>query len=319
MGVKNVLYCKPKNANTGTGSCVVDIGYIAGFIWAPDNYKIPTASVQGAITNINQGIIADIYASRLFPVPGIVAPTDSSETLPITTYPDGSKAASRDIFYDWTFQNGTGKFCLSTRLRSLLNGSNKSFFFYDKFGRLYGTDTGDGSVTSIKPNFTHANAFKLNTGAAPTVYDFQVNFDSGLVNDAIAFIDFNANGGYPYLKTLMGLQDVDIVKVSRAVNVLTVVPQTNCGTSNLATLYPTLLANIALWAAFADANGAPGNSLDISSVAYVANSQSFAVTISTTDPDYVANAPIWLGFAGPTETYPVLLTGYEALPVSITV
>jgi len=320
MSVKNVLNCKPRNANTGYGSCVVDIGFIAGFIWAPDNYKIPAAtSVAAAITAIQNGIIADVYANRLFPVPGIVAPTDNSETLPVVTYPDGSKAVVRDIFYDWTFQNGFGKYCLSTRLRALINGNNKSFYFFDKFGRLYGTDTGDGMITAIKPNLTWANAFKLNTGAAPTEYSFQVNFDATLINDNIAFLDFSNNGGYAFLKTLSGLQDVDITKVSRTVNAMVVSAVTDCGTSNLGSLYGNTLAVINQWAAYADLNGSPGNVIAISGVTYSAVTNAYTVTVSTSDPNYTAGAPIWVGLAGPTETFPVLMTGYEGLPVSIAI
>jgi hypothetical protein len=320
MSVKNVLNCKPKNSNTGFGACVVDIGFITGFIWAPDNYKIPAeVSIAAAITNIQNGIIADVYANRLFPVPGIVAPTDSTETLPVVTYPDGSKAVVRDIFYDWTFQNGQGKYCLGTRLRALINGNNKSFYFYDKFGRLYGTDTGDGMITSIKPNLSWANAFKLNTGAAPTEYSFQINFEATLINDSIAFLDFTNNGGYAFLKTLSGLQDVDISKVLRAANVLTVSAVTDCGSSNLGTLYGVTLAVPGAWAAYNDINGTPGNVIAITGVTYSAANNNYAITVDTTDPNYSAGAPIWVGLAGPTETYPILMTGYEGLPVSITV
>jgi hypothetical protein len=212
-----------------------------------------------------------------------------------------------------------GRFCLNYRLRQIINYQNKSFFFFTKDGLLWGTDTGDGNVTAFKPNLTWANAPKLNTGAAPTEYSFNVNFDSTLLSDNPAFIDFRANGGYAFLKSLTGLQDVDIAKVTRAANVVTVSAITDCGTSNLYALYPSLLAAVNQWAAFADNNGAPGNSLTITSVAGVANSSSFAITIDTTDPDYVAGAPIWISLAGPTETFPVLLKGYESVPVSITV
>jgi len=319
MSVKNVINCKNRRANTGYGNCTVDLAFIAGFIWAPDNYKIPTTTVAAAITKIQTDIINDVFELRLFPVPGIVAPTDNTETLPVVTYADGSKAVPRDVFFDWTFQNGGGRFCLNYRLRALLNYQNKSFFFFDKNGVLWGTDTGDGMITAIKPNLTWANVPKLNTGAAPTEYLFNVNYDATLLADYPAFIDFSKNGGYAFLKSLSGLQDVDIAKVTRAANVLTVSAFTNCGSSNLAELYPTQLAAANQWNAFADLNGAPGNALTITSVTYNANSKSFVITIDTSDPDYVAGAPIWVSLAGPTETYPVLLTGYESAPVSIVV
>lgn len=321
MSVKNVVVCNSKRSNTGFGNCVLDLAYIAGVIWAPDGYAIPTSSVAAAITAIKADILNDVYASRLFPVPGIVAPTDSTETLPVTTNPDGSKEVVRDVFYDWTMKNGFGKFCLQYRLRKLINGQNKSFFLFDKNGVIWGTDVGDGNVTAYKPNLSWANVPKINTGAAATEYTFNINFDATLLADYPATIDFRATGGggYAFLKNLQGLQDVDIAKVSRATAVLTVTAITNCGTTNLYDLYPSALAAVNMWAAFADVNGTPGNSLTISSVAAVANSKSFAITIDTTDPDYTAGAPIWVALAGPTETYPTLLKGYEALPVSIVV
>lgn len=321
MSVNNVVACATLRPNTGFGNCVLDWALVKGVIFAPDNYSIPTSSVANAITQLKADILNDVYSLRIFPVYGIIPTANNTETLPQVTNPDGSKETVRDVFYDITYKTAFGKFCLQYRLRQLINNVNKSFFLYDANGVIWGTNVGDNNCTAIKPNSSWANVPTPNTGAATTDYTFNLNFFGPLIADYPATIDFRgqSGGGLAFLKNLKGLQDVTIAKVLRAANVLTVSAITNCGTTNLGSLYPTQLAAVDMWNAFADASGAPGNALTITSVAYVANSNSFAITIDTTDPDYVAGAPIWLGFAGPTETYPVLMTGYEAIPVSIVV
>lgn len=321
MSVKNVVACATLRANTGFGNCVLDWALIKGVIFAPDNYSIPTSSVAAAIAQMKADIINDVYASRIFPVYGIIPTANNTETLPQVTNPDGSKETVRDVFYDITYKTAFGKFCLQYRLRQLINNVNKSFFLYDSNGVIWGTDSGDGNCSAIKPNSSWANVPVPNTGAATTDYTFNLNFFGPLIADFPATIDFrgSSGGGLAFLKNLKGLQDVTIAKVTRATNVLTVTAITNCGTTNLYDLYPSILAAVNQWAAFADAAGSPGNALTITSVTANANSKSFVITIDTTDPDYTAGAPIWIALAGPTETFPVLLTGYEALPVSIVV
>lgn len=321
MSVNNVVACAVLKPNTGFGNCVLDWALVKGVIFAPDNYSIPTASVAGAITQLKADILNDVYASRIFPVYGIIPTANNTETLPQVTNPDGSKETVRDVFYDITYKTAFGKFCLQWRLRQLINNVNKSFFLYDANGVIWGTNVGDGNVTAIKPNSSWANVPTPNTGAATTDYTFNLNFYGPLIADYPATIDFRgqSGGGLAFLKNLKGLQDVTITKVARATNVLTVTAITNCGTTNLYDLYPSALAAVNQWAAFADASGAPGNVITITSVTALSNSKSFVITVDTTDPDYVAGAPIWVSMAGPTETYPVLMTGYESQPASIVV
>lgn len=317
-GLQNIAICSTKGAgNTGTGNCVVDVGYIGAIWFAADNFKIPTTSIAAALTAINAAILNDNPSQRLYPVSGLVQNTDSSEANTIQTFNDGSKALVKEGFYDWTFQFTKGAFCLSYRLR-MANGLNRSFFIIDKNGRIYGTDTGDGMITAIKPALAWTNAFKLNDGTKVTEYSTMVNFDPTFLNDYPSFLDFKNNGGYGALLGLTGLQDVTVAKVSRSVAVLNVSAKTSCGTSNLFDLYGATLASTSLWLAFADNAGVPGNALTITSVASNTNAKAYTITIDTTDPDYVVSAPIWISLAGPTETQPVLLAGYESNIVSIT-
>lgn len=317
MSVQNVAICAfNRTGNTGFGACVVDIGYIGAILFAPDNYKIPTTSVAGAITAIQADILNDNPALRLYPVSGLVQPTANDEAATIQTFNDGSKALVKEGFYDWTFQFVKGAFCLSFRLR-MANGLNRSFFLIDKNGRIYGTNTGDGMVTAIKPALAWTNPFKLNDGTKVTEYSTFINFDPTYLNDYPAFIDFKNNGGFAFLSSLIGLQDVTLAKISRAVAVLKVSAFTACGTVNLYTLYGATLASAGLWKAYADNAGAPGNALTITSVATDANVQGYTVTIDTSDPDYTAGAPIWVSLAGPTELAVAVSAGYESNVVSI--
>lgn len=324
-GLQNVAICNTKGAgNTGFGSCVVDIGYIAAIWFAPDNFKIPTASITaattGALAVINAAILNDLPAQRLYPVPGIVKLTDGTEADTIVTYPDGTKALVKEGRYALTLQFVKGAFCLSYRLR-MANGLNRSFFLIDKNGRIYGTDTGDGKVTAIKPDFAWTNGFKFNDGTNPAEYSTMVEFDKTYLNDYPSFLDFKNNGGYAALLAMSGLQDVVIEKVTRSVAVINVTAKTACGTTNLFDLYGATLASGSLWVAYTDSvitPGTPGNALTIVSVASNTNAKAYTITIDTTDPDYVVGAPIWIGLAGPTETQPALLAGYESNLVSIT-
>jgi hypothetical protein len=317
MGLQNVAICNTNGAgNTGFGACVVDIGYIGMLIFAPDGFKIPTTSIAAALTTINAGILNNNPLQRLYPVSGLVQPTDSSESPTIQTFNDGSKAVVKEGFYDWTFQFTKGAFCLSFRLR-MANGLNRSFFIVDKNGRLYGTDTGDGMVTAIKPALAWTHPFKLNDGTKVTEYATMVNFDPAYLNDYPSFLDFKNNGGYGALLALTGLQDVLLAKISRLVAVLKVSAKTACGTVNLYDVYGATLANTAAWLAYADSSGVPGNALTITSVAGDANVKGYTITIDTADPDYTAGAPIWVSLAGPTQTQPILLAGYESNVVSV--
>lgn len=320
-GLQNVAVCNTKGAgNTGLGNCVVDIGYIGAIWFAPDNFKIPTTSIAAALTAINAAILNDNPTLRLYPVSGLVQNTDSSESDTIQTFNDGSKAMVKEGFYNWTFQFVKGAFCLSYRLR-MANGLNRSFFIIDKNGRIYGTDTGDGAITAVKPALAWTNPFKLNDGTKVTEYSTMVNVDPLFLNDYISFLDFKNNGGYGALSGFTGLQDVLIAKVTRVVAVLNVSAKTACGTTNLFDVYGSTLASAGLWVAYTDSllvPGTPGNSLTITSVATNTNAKAYTITIDTSDPDYVAGAPIWISLAGPTETQPTLLAGYESNVVSIT-
>lgn len=303
MSVKNFLNCSGQlAANTGFGLCVNDIKFIKGIFFVPTGTLLTTASIAALKTALAAIIKNDSPNARAYPLHKIVTPTDNSEDIQIQTFADGSKAVSRDVVYDWTFQFTDGAFCLSYALQQA-NGLNMDFFLYDAGAKLIGTQPADGSdnLMSINPSLQWTIPWKLPTGTEVTVYATRVSFDSYQVNKSIAFVDFTKDGGLAYLKSLKGLQNILLTKISRAVAVLKIGAYTSCGTVDLSQVYTTELAVASLWRAYA----VNGNSLTITSVAYDANVKGFTVTIDTSDPDYVAGDPITVGL-GPVS---VLTTG----------
>lgn len=322
MGVKNTLNsCIRYGANTGFGNCFTRIGFVKGLIFGNDpNATYTTASVAALKTALEAAILADLPLNRVYPVGGFVTPTDSSEAPVDQTFADGSKARVREGKYGWTFQWVEGAFCLLYALRQA-NGLNRPFFIYTQEGLLIGTDAFDSTnpdlMKMIKPDFAWTDPFKLNTGAALEVYATQINFEPTSINDNIAFVDFSKDGGLTYLKGLKGLQDVNITKVARAANVLTVSAKTNCGTTDLGTLYGATLGAVNAWVA----TNAAGAILTLTSVTYSANLNAYVLTVDATDPDYTAGAPTTINLTGPTElaAAPFGVKGYSGIPAVIVV
>lgn len=317
MSIGNVLQCNNKTpGNTGFGNCVVDIGTMRGIFYVPKGTVLITASMAAFKTAFAALIINDLPIARGFPVHGFVGPTDSSEDLTIQTFPYGGKAVVREGDYDWTFQFTDGRFCLNIALRGM-NYIEQDFFIYDSNARLYGTDPGDGTdnIKAIEPTLKWTAPFKLNDGSAVTHYGTRVSFQPYQINEAVRFVDLSKDGGLAYIKSLKGLQNIKLTKISRAVAVLKIGAFTSCGSVDLSQVYTVELAVASLWRAYA----VNGNSLTITSVAYDANVKGFTVTIDTSDPDYVAGAVITVGLAPVSVLVAGGVIGFEGINVDVAV
>lgn len=320
MSISNQLICiskKPKN--TGFGNCTVDIGTMRGIIYVPKGTVLTTASMAAFKAALAALIINDSYLLRGYPVHGFVGSTDSSEDLTIQTFPYGGKAVVKEGDYDWVFQFTDGRFCLNIALRGL-NSVDQDFFIYDSNAKLYGTDPGDGSdsIKAISPTLKWTAPFKLNDGSAVTVYGTRVSFSPGQINENVKFVDLSgSNGGLAYLKSLKGLQDIALSKISRAANVLKIATTTSCGSIDLsgASYYQTQLASASLWRASAP----NGNDLTITSVAYDANVHGFTVTIDATDPDYTAGQIITVTLAPVSVLTAAGIIGFEGGSVDVSI
>lgn len=318
MSIENQLNCVSKKVkNTGFGNCVVDIGTMRGIIYVPKGTVLDTSTLAAFKTALSALINNDDYLLRGYPVHNFVGPTDGSEDLVIQTFPYGGKAVVREGDYDWTFQFTDGRFCLNIALRGM-NQIDQDFFIYDANARIYGTDPGDGSATikAIEPTLKWTAPFKLNDGANVTVYGTRVAFQPSQINENVRFVDLGGtNGGLAYIKSLKGLQDIALTKISRAVAVLKIGAFTSCGSVNIAETYDTELAVASLWRAYA----VSGNALTITSVAYDANVKGFTVTIDATDPDYVAGEPITVGLGPVSVLKAGGVVGYESNTVVVAV
>lgn len=323
MGLQNKLICGVNNGgNTGFGECVVDIGLIMGILFVPKNTEFALTDLATLKTALEAAILNDVPSERIYPVQGFVALTDNSEDLTIQTFGYGGKQVVREGDIDLTFQFVDGAFCLNYNLRKA-NGLNKHFFLIDKNGKLIGTQgSAADTLKAITPSLQWTPPFKLNDGSAVTMYSTRVSFSPSQINENISFVDFNdaaGTGGYAYLASLAGLQNIALAKISRAVAVLKVSAKTACGTVDLYDLYADDLADEALWVANKDVAGVPGAVLTITSVAKDDNAKGWTVTIDTEDPDYSIGAPIWIKLAGPTTLEPVLGGGYESNNISVAV
>lgn len=319
MSVANQLNCNVKKPrNTGFGNCVVDIGTMRGIFYVPKGTVLTTASIAAFKTALSALLINDDPLQRGYPVHGFVGPTDSSEDLTIQTFPYGGKAVVKEGDYDWLFQFTNGKFCLNIALRGM-NGIEQDFFIYDANARIYGTDPGDGtdSIKAIEPTLKWTAPFKLPDGSAVTVYGTRVAFEPYQINEGVRFVDLGGNGGLAYIKSLKGLQDIALSKISRTTNVLKIATYTSCGSIDLsgANYFQTQFAVASLWRAYA----VNGNALTITSVAYDGNVKGFTVTIDTTDPDYVAGDPITVTLAPVSVLVTGGVVGFEGGQVVVTV
>lgn len=317
MSIANTLYCNTKKLrNTGFGNCVVDIGTMRGIFYVPKGTVLTTASIAAFKTALAALIANDDPYLRGYPVHGFVGPTDSSEDLTIQTFPYGGKAVVKEGDYDWLFQFTNGKFCLNIALRGM-NGIDQDFFIYDANARIYGTDPGDGTDTikAIEPTLKWTAPFKLPDGSAVTVYGTRVAFAPYQINEGVRFVDLGGNGGLAYIKSLKGLQDIALTKISRATNVMKIGTYTSCGSIDLsgASYFQTLLASASLWRVYAPT----GNAITITSVAYDANVKGFTVTVDATDPDYVAGDTFTVTLAPVSVLVAAGIIGFEGGTVAV--
>lgn len=317
MAVKNTLICVKKGTgNTGTGSCVVDLDRIVAAITIPAGTEIPVDTTLAAVkTALEAGRIANDPSMRYYPIPNLVPQADNSGDLSVQTYPDGTVVITGEGNYDWTFDLLEGKNCLASRLRKH-NGSNEDVLLVTKNMLLLGQNgTTDATMKGFDPSILFALAPVLSPGNdAVTAYRWRLSFDKSQLADNLAFVDFGTD---PYLRTVRGLQDVALNKISRVTTVIKVGAKTNCGTVDLYPLYKTALAVVGAWLV----KTATGAVQTLASVAADDNVSGWALTLDITDPDYVAGAPVDVSWVGPTDLAALAtpVKGYESNVITVTV
>lgn len=314
MGLLNDINCAaPGRGNTGWGSCVVDFGAITGVILIPKGTEIAYTDLAALKTALTNGQYANLPAARYYPITGLIPNADNTEDVSIQTYPDGTKVITAEGKYDYTFTLPLGgKFCLQHRLRKHNSASEDVLLVVDRKYLLGTEGSTSTSIKGITPTISYAQPVRFSQGTdAATNYLYRLSFEPTQVNDRPQIVTFTDG----FLAALNGLQDVALSKVSRAVNVLTVKAKTSCGTVNMYDLYSTQLAVVAAW----KASNAAGADLTITSVTADANNSAWILTISTSDPDYVAGAPITVQLAGPNDLKGLNVIGFESDQLIVTV
>ena len=307
MADLNRLICANNVANTGFGSCFLDMEHIIGAFIVPNGYSLTAAELADIQASLTADTKAAVKLNRAFPVGGFVAVTSGTEDKTVQTFGYGGKKVVREGDYDWTFQFTEGGLCLHKALRSFNSNGSWSVIFYDAKFNLFGT-TGsvEGSLYAIPLKMLWANPWTPNDGGNSAVYAIQMVFEPRYINEDLAYVKADS-----YLADIPGLQDLILVKNSwnEATGVANISVITRCGT-NLYEVYPTELATASLWK---PSNAATGSAITVSSVAGVAATKSFNVTIDTTDTDFPAGTQgIYLDLADLAALELAGILGYES-------
>lgn len=323
MAIGNVLRkCAPATVNTGFNrTCFTEFGAPIGVIFGAPGQTLDISSISATKTAISGFLLNDNPNLRWYPVQAAIDPKDNSEKPVIVTSTLGQKKKVRDGFTDLELSWWDGGMCLLIPLR-IMNGTLQPFWIITSFGFLIGTNNGNGACSGIIPTLKDAEPFKWSTGADANGYTLHLVFDPDQTNENVIFIDFNGNGGLPYLQGLIGLENIILSKIARVVALITVGLSTSCGGVDLFTVYPTQLV-VGLWKAYKDNAGVPNLSKPIAITSATPVADGYALQITVADANYTAGEPIWIGLAGPTELNAAGIggadgaSGFEAALVSI--
>lgn len=305
--VKNVkVACVTDNGNTRVGDCWNDIGVPRGIIFVDRNKSYTTASISAFLAAFLPDLLNDNPQLRAYPIQNIVEIDDTTpETTMITFAGDGSQIAAGESAYTLKFRWNDGGFCLHNSLRKS-KGQTKAFFIIDSYGQLVGTDGGDGLIKGII-GYNYTNPFKFaSTKDTVAVYNTMLSFRPEQVNENIAILDFNNNGGLGYLSSLEGLFNVSILQAvaptSTHVKVKAVV--TGCGSADLYDTYADELAVVGAWDV---RNTANNGTVVVSAVAKSAVFNGWDLTLTA-----ATGLTVTVALAGPTELDGLDVSGYAS-------
>ncbi len=307
MANLNQLVCANNVANTGFGNCFLDMKQIIGAFIVPNGFSLTAADLADIQIALTTDTKIAVKLNRLFPVGNFVSVNSGTEDKTTQTFSYGGKKVVKEGDYDWTFQFTEGGLCLHKALRSFNSNGSWSILFYDAEFRLFGT-TGSvaTSLYAIPTKVLWANPWTPNDGSNTAVYTLQTVFEPRFINEDLAYVAADS-----YLTDIVGLQDIILVKNSwvEATGVANVTATSRCGT-NLYEVYPTEIADVLVWKA---SNAATGAVITVSSVAGVAATKTFNITVSTADPDFPAGTQgVYLDMETNAVLESKLIVGYES-------
>lgn len=323
------IECLENVENTGVDACTFDPKMIVGVIMTPKRFQISLTAMTGGdaavLTFIQDAILNDNKALRLFPINNLEGIADSSEALVVQTMPYGGKHVAREGMLDWTLQYVSGGLSLHKKLRSF-NGNAYDFFLVDSSNQIIGTqgvDADGNTVLQAIPTdggFFWAAPWKAADGSKVTDYGIRLVFAPKYVNDFVEFYAFGS--GYDLPSLLLGIETVHLSSPSANATSgsYNVVGLTEDSKTNVVTLYPTQLAVGDLWTA---QNAATGDAIEIVSVTVNqvvggAGIPGFVVALLKTDANYpAAGGHVILSWVGPTELAAADIANMEAVSVTI--
>lgn len=277
-------------ANTGVGSCALDIKFIKGAIIVPSGFSFSAADLatKDSFLAALQLATSTPAATRIFPIHDFAEINDSSENPTEDKLGYGSTLIVRDGRHIWSFPILKGGYCLSKQLRSF-NNMNVDVLFIDDNDLVFGIKRGT-ALYGIPQDQVYQMPLKINDGSKLTRYVQRFSMKSNWVD----------NGGFAFLNSgdwdlVKGLQNVVLSSGgARVAGVSLVKGQFSCGSADLYATYGSSLAVGSLWSA---KDSVSGNVLTITSVALNTNIGGYTVTVDTADPDYVVGHAVIISLA----------------------
>lgn len=296
--VLNYFPCALLGANTGVGSCYLDIKNIVGCIIVPSGTTFSvanTATSAAFIAALSASTVAP-KDSRAYPIQAFGEIKDGSESAVSEKLGYGVELIVRDGTYKWAFRILKGGFCLSKALRQF-NSMNVDVFFVDASGLVFGqkrvSSTGVASFGGVPQYQIYQEPFKINDGSKNTIYMQNFAF-AGNAFDSMGAVQLQESD----FENILGLQNIVLTSATRVVNVSTVGGVAGCVGGDLGVAFGSGLAVPALWTLQDSVTGNFYNaSTGITSVTFNAATNKYIITASTADPAYVAANPVIISLA----------------------
>lgn len=296
--VLNYFPCALLGANTGVGSCYLDIKNVVGAIIVPSGTTFSaanTATASAFIAALNTATSAP-KAQRAYPIHAFGEIKDGSESAVTEKLGYGVELVVRDGTYKWQFRILKGGFCLSKALRQF-NSMNVDVFFVDSTGLVFGqknvSATGVVTFGGVPQYQVYQEPFKLNDGSKNTMYLQNFSF-AGNVFDNLGGVQLKESD----FETIIGLQNITFTTATRSTNVSTVKGVAGCVGGDLGDTFGNTLAVASLWTLQDSVTGTFYDATTgITSVTYNASTNSYVITASTSDPAYNSGNPVIVSLA----------------------
>lgn len=296
--VLNYFPCALLGANTGVGSCYLDIKNIVGAIIVPSGTTFTAAntSTSAAFIAALTAATSAPKASRAYPIHAFGEIKDGSEAAVTEKLGYGVELVVRDGTYKWSFRILKGGFCLSKALRQF-NSMNVDVFFVDSTGLIIGqklkSPTGVVSFGGVPQYQVYQEPFKVNDGSKNTQYMQNFSF-AGNVFDNLGGVQLQESD----FENVIGLQNITFTTATRTTNVSTVTGVAGCVGGDLGATFGSTLAVASLWTLQDSVTGTFYNATTgITSVTYNASTNAYVITASTSDPAYNSGNPVIVSLA----------------------